>query len=193
MDQIKLDYVSATFLLIGACVLGQILQGFGSIIEKVYYNKKGSRYPSVLYLKEESKFFSDEFKSKLKERISKKFEVSHDLPLQEMFNLCYRYVIQEGREERAEKFLSIHGFYRGLTVAALIAFVSSLINIYYQHFSNQSLLMGIVMFFFTIQFFYRYIGAGRTLVHEVYLQFYIHATTEQNPKRPSSSSEHQKP
>lgn len=176
LSAITLDSVSITLLLIVAYVVGQILQGLGSILEMVYY-RKGGRYPSVLYLKEEDKWFSKEFGSKLKEEISKKFGMSSDSRLQEMFDLCYRYVIQKGIGGRAEKFLSIHGFYRGMTVAASIAFISSLINIYF-YYSTQNLLIAIAMLFSILIFFYQYTRFSRRFVHEVYSQFYVHVTTE---------------
>lgn len=175
IDIISIDFLTVSFFIFVAYVIGQIIQGIGYFFEKKYYGKFG-KYPSIYLIQDSNNSLSKELRKKLKNAIQSKFKVSTKIKEQEMFDLCYRYIIQKGIGERAERFLSLFGFYRGMIIASLIAFLFSIAN--YLIFKMNTILILVLLIIFTIVFFYRFIHFGKRFAQEVYMQFYVTSITD---------------
>lgn len=122
------DVGQTTLFLIVAYLVGHLMQAFGRRLEKT--EAKSSGYFSVRFLRPDATFYTQDFKKQLLDAIQETFALTplvdppdnetRDRRLQEMFNVCYTYVIQRGIGQHAEIHNATYGFFRGALVLWLV-------------------------------------------------------------------------
>jgi hypothetical protein len=123
------DVGQTTLFLIVAYLVGHLMQAFGREFEKREARNWGG-YFSVQFLRPDATFYTEDFKSQLLDAIRGTFGLTplvdapdsemRDRRLQEMFNVCYTYVIQRGIGQHAEIHNATYGFFRGALVLWLV-------------------------------------------------------------------------
>lgn len=121
-----------TLFLIVAYLVGHLMQAFGRRFE-VRETERWGGYFSVQFLRPDDTFYTDDFKGKLLDAIHTTFglapladppdDEARDRRLQEMFAICYTYVIQRGIAQHAEVHNATYGFFRGSLVLWLSVIV----------------------------------------------------------------------
>ena len=123
------DVGQTTLFLIVAYLVGHLMQAFGRQLEKREAKSWGG-YFSVQFLRPDDTFYTQDFKKRLLHAIREAFGLTplvdppdnktRDRRLQEMFDVCYTYVIQRGIGQHAEIHNATYGFFRGALVLWLV-------------------------------------------------------------------------
>jgi hypothetical protein len=168
----RLSTTEIMLAIIIAYIIGHLIQSISNILENIFLKLPFLKYisgaPSYQYLSESNKFYSDEFK-KLIINAAKEIFKSENLKEKELFNLCYSLILQKGETYRIELFVSLYGFYRGLSYSCLI---SSILFFIYHNF-----ILAIAFVIFTILFLQRYKRFKSYFEDYVYRDFYIYYVT----------------
>lgn len=116
-----------------AYLIGHLIQTYGNLIEKSAVREWGGWF-SEQFLRDDNSYYTTAFKSALRESIKTVFHESAELGTndetqrqrrQELFNLCYALIVQEGVALHTEIFNSVYSLYRGLIAATNVAIVVS--------------------------------------------------------------------
>jgi hypothetical protein len=168
----RLSTTEIMLAIIIAYIIGHLIQSISNILENIFLKLPLLKYisgaPSYQYLSESNKFYSNEFK-KLIINAAKEIFKSENLKEKELFNLCYSLILQKGETYRIELFVSLYGFYRGLSYSCLI---SSILFFIYHNF-----ILAIAFVIFTILFLQRYKRFKSYFEDYVYRDFYIYYVT----------------
>ena len=168
----RLSTTEIMLAIIIAYIIGHLIQSISNILENIFLKLPLLKYisgaPSYQYFSESNKFYSDEFK-KLIINAAKEIFKSENLKEKELFNLCYSLILQKGETRRIELFVSLYGFYRGLSYSCLI---SSILFFIYHNF-----ILAIAFVIFTILFLQRYKRFKSYFEDYVYRDFYIYYVT----------------
>lgn len=189
---ISVDFLTISFFVFAAYVAGQLIQGLGHFFRVLFHSLRVSllreklrieldfkpeRYPSEYFISKNNKWFSEPFRKKLDGKICSVFKVPHNANPLEKFDLCYMYVTQKGFGERAERFLSLYGFYRGMLISSILAIAVSIINLYAFKTSainaTNILIISILLAISAIIFFNRSARFDKKFAQEIYEQFYV--------------------
>lgn len=196
LDFASIDFLAASFFVFAAYLVGQLIQGLGRVfrIFSYYFIRLSAwicrkldkklpgglrleRYSSEQFLKKGSGWFSEEFRKRLEESICSRFKVSHKIREIEKFDLCYRYVAQKGFGERAERFLSLYAFHRGMVMSSMLAIAGSIISLSVLKTSimgaTNTAIISIFLAISAIIFFRRSVSFDRKFAQEIYEQFYV--------------------
>ncbi len=173
---IEVKSVGESILFLGlAYFVGHLVQAYGNSIETKSVNKWGGWF-SEQFLRDENSYYTPIFKSALRDAMKSVFgetaefggnDESHKARRQELFNLCYTLIVQEGAALHTEIFNGVYSLYRGMLAATNIGIVVSLSIIIKQvilllltlcksnvmsnpfwHFSDFHLSLGIGVFIF---------------------------------------------
>jgi len=130
---------TALFLAV-AYLVGHLMQAFGRLIE-THEVKRWGGYFSVQFLRPDDTNYTEGFKAKLLRAIHDTFsldpvenppdDTTRDARLQEMFNICYTFVVQRGIAQHAEIHNATYGFFRGslvLWLAVIALFIVAVIR-----------------------------------------------------------------
>lgn len=116
-----------------AYFIGHLIQAYGNTIEKSAVREWGGWF-SEQFLKDDNSYYTPAFKRALRESIKTVFGESAELGTndetqrpqrQELFNLCYTLIVQEGAALHTEIFNGVYSLYRGMIAAINIAIVVS--------------------------------------------------------------------
>jgi hypothetical protein len=124
------------FLMISYLV-GHLIQARGRQIELKEKDKWGG-YFSIQFLREGNQFYTAKFKDILKKKAKAQFGLDVDISgnqqdkrHQEIFNLCYAFVVQKGVSRQTDIFNAIYGMFRALLAIREIAvFLFSVLTLY---------------------------------------------------------------
>lgn len=114
------DSILVILLVFSAFVLGLAIQGISAAIEKPVNQKKYGGYPSSHYLDEGDSTFPKYFKERIRDLTKRKFGIPLDASSQQIFDLCYTYVMQKNISSRVKDFLRTYTFSRNMVVAMII-------------------------------------------------------------------------
>jgi len=156
-----------------AFILGHLLQGISNPIETIIYKLKWKGYPSEKLLRENDNHFSKEYKQLLLQKISNFFKLSGEANQQELFYSCYLFLIQKGVGRRIERFLAMHGFYRGMMVVCGISTI--LFCLLSLKTKEIHLTIFTILFLFsTIIFYRRFLRFSIRFADAVYREFFVY-------------------
>ena len=156
-----------------AFMVGHLLQGISNPIETIIYKLKWKGYPSEKLLREDDSHFSKEYKQLLHQKISNLFKLSNKATPQELFYSCYLFLIQKGVGRRIERFLAMHGFYRGMMVACGISTV--LFCLLFLRTREIHLAIATIVFLFsTVIFYRRFLRFSIRFADAVYKEFFVY-------------------
>jgi len=165
--------VESTAFIIFSFIIGHLIQGFSNPIEKIIYKIKWNGYPSNQFLDKQNKHFSQEYKNKLKEKLYNQFDLTEKSSNKELFNSAYCYLIQKGCKGRIERFLALHGFYRGLMISCGALFLLFLTLFVVKNLQTEILIFAMVLFIATIIFYKRFIRFSVYFADTVYREFFV--------------------
>ncbi|MBA7496660.1 hypothetical protein ES702_07269 [subsurface metagenome] len=161
-----------TFVAI-AFAIGHLLQGISNPVETIIYKLKWKGYPSEKLLREDDSHFSREYKELLLRKISGVFKLSEKARPQELFYSCYLFLIQKGVGRRIERFLAMHGFYRGMMVACGISTVLFFV-LFLGRKEIHWVIATIVFLFCAIIFYRRFLRFSIRFADAVYREFFVY-------------------
>ncbi len=125
-----------TVFLVIAYFLGQFIQGIGKWYERTCLIPAWGGFPSVRFLREGDSKYSAEFRNKLMDAIFNCFKIDlrsdtenqdlQDKRIQEAFNLCYSYVLDNGLVSLVSVMNATYGLFRGLVVSSRLSALSLL-------------------------------------------------------------------
>lgn len=131
---VKIREISALeiiFLIIGAYIMGHLIQSISNILDRIFQKLPLLNYfsgePLYQYLSDKNKIYTPEFRKAIKESAKKIFKLE-DITEKEIFNLCYSLVLQKVEKTNLHLFISLYGFYRGLTYACFLGTILFLIQ-----------------------------------------------------------------
>lgn len=169
----KLSSGEIFLIIIFSYIIGHLIQSFSNILEKILLKipifKKIVGLPTHESLLERNNFYSIEFKKSIREAGREVFGIEK-LTEKEFFNLCYSLVQQKLEKNRLNLFVSLYGFYRGLSYSCLIGFVLFVIKF-------DFIISGIFLVS-SILFFQRYKRFKSYFEDYVYRDFYIYYLTD---------------
>jgi len=120
-------------------LIGHLIQARGRQIELKEKDKWGG-YFSIQFLRKDNDFYTSDFKNILKKQAKAQFGLPVDIRgdqnqedkrHQEIFNLCYAFVIQKGISRQTDIFSAVYGMFRALLVIREIAiFLFSILTLY---------------------------------------------------------------
>jgi len=133
---VKVDSIGESILFVASSYFaGHLVQALGNVLEAREVKKWGGWY-SVQFLRDSDTHYTPQFKREIKRIAEKMFglspeaettnSVSKDKRYQEIFNLCYALIVQEGAATHTEIFNGIYSLYRGMLAAVWIGLVISL-------------------------------------------------------------------
>jgi hypothetical protein len=131
---IELKSIGESILYLGlAYFLGHLVQAYGNSIEARAVKKWGGWF-SEQFLRDDNSYFTPNFKSALRDAMTNVFGESANLGnidqkarRQELFNLCYSLIVQEGAALHTEIFNGVYSLYRGMLAATNIGILVSLL------------------------------------------------------------------
>lgn len=169
----KLSYGEIFLIIISSYIIGHLIQSFSNILEKFLLKipilKKIIGLPTYEYLSEKNNFYSIEFKKSIMKAGREVFGIEK-LTEKELFNLCYSLVQQKVEKNRLDLFVSLYGFYRGLSYACLIGFVLFVIKF--------DFMISSIFLASWILFLQRYKRFSSYFEDYVYRDFYIYYLTD---------------
>lgn len=153
-------------------VVGHLIQGVSTPIEKLIYKLEWGGYPSEKLLQEDDNYFSKEYKQLLRQKISTLFKLSNKSKPQEIFYSCYHFLIQKGAGQRIERLLAMHGFYRGMmTMCGVSTIIFFLTFLGIREF--ELAIATIIFLFSTLVFYKRFLRFSFRFAESVYKEFFI--------------------
>jgi len=178
--------LAETSLLIAlSYIVGILMQGISQgITEKLLlYFWKG--FPSARWLLEEDTYFSNEYKSRIKNIVEGKYGIniggtlSYEKQLkknQEIFYLCYNAVVKENLSERPQIFNAHYGLFRCLLTSFSVVFIICLFILFFGNPDNKTLILYLSIFFLigTIVSYFRTKKRGEDFARSVYDLFLAH-------------------
>lgn len=131
---IEVKSLGESILFLGlAYFLGHLVQAYGNTIEAQAVKNWGGWF-SEQFLRDDNSYFTPAFKSALRDAIKQVFGESADFGgndqkarRQELFNLCYSLIVQEGAALHTEIFNSVYSLYRGMLAATHIGVLVSVL------------------------------------------------------------------
>jgi len=178
--------IGETLVLIAlAYTTGLILQGISQGITEKILIKLWGEFPSSRWLLSEDGYFSDDYKTKIKQIVEKNFGIkcNNKLPKkaqlqknQEIFYLCYNSVDKENLSERPLIFNAHYGLFRCLLTTFIILFVLALVFLFFRNTQEHSILYSIIIFSFVgaIISYYRAKKRGEDFVRSIYDLYITH-------------------
>ena len=169
---VELSNVEIIFLIISSYMAGHLVQSFSNVLEQIFSKIKFLKYisgtPDYQYLSEENKFYSPELKKAIREAFKKVFKLEK-INEKEIFNLCYTLIQQKMETTNLNLFVSLYGFYRGLSYACLIGVVLLIIQL--------NFLSSFIFMIFWFLFLQRYKRFKSYFEDYVYRYFYVYYLT----------------
>jgi len=166
------DSIVIVLLVFLAFVIGLAIQGTSAFFEKYINKRKYGGYPSSLYLNENNPTFAKYFKDKIREIAKKKFGVPIDSESNQIFDLCYTYVMQKNISVRVRDFLRTYIFSRNMMVTMIIE--AGLF--FYLAGQEQQILFvaaGIASIGLSYVFYARFLRYGESFAKEVLRSFLV--------------------
>jgi hypothetical protein len=125
-------------------LLGHLSQAIGGYLG-VFKAKKTDQFLSVRFLADDNDHFGPDFKTNIKLYASKIFSLDYEklsfteenldeyyYQAQELFNLCYTFIIQEKSSGYVEVFNGLRGLFRGLTTSGYFGFLIAIVIVFKQ-------------------------------------------------------------
>ena len=166
--------VEAALFLGLSYIIGHVVQALAMLVDKKLVYQFLAKFPSSVLLLDENTHFSSQFKMKLRGLVLTSFNLPPEIEHQEMFNLCYTFVMQKEITTRVERFLGLYGFTRGLSFSFFFsALILSTNMILTQIMSIDIFILTISMILLAILFLNRHLAFGTRFVDAVYRDFYV--------------------
>jgi len=131
---LEVKSIGESILFLGlAYFIGHLIQTYGNAIEKSAVRGWGGWF-SEQFLRDDNSYYTPVFKSALRESMKTVFGESAELGTndetqrtrrQELFNLCYTLIVQEGAALHTEIFNGVYSLYRGMIAATNIGIIVS--------------------------------------------------------------------
>jgi hypothetical protein len=136
--EVELKSLGESILFLGlAYFFGHLVQAYGNSIETEAVKKWGGWFSDQL-MRDDNSYFTPSFKTDLRSAMKKVFGDPTDVGgddqnqkarRQELFNLCYSLIVQEGAALHTEIFNGVYSLYRGMLAATNIGIITSVIII----------------------------------------------------------------
>ena len=158
------------FLVFLSFIVGVVVQALSSSVEKPIFERKFGGLPSSIMLDPNDSTFPPFFKKEIRQLVKQNLGIPDEASSQNVFELCYTYVIQKGISKRVLQFLSMYYFSRNMMfVMPIEAFALwTLIPL-----SALSLIAGVVCLGLSFAFYERFVGYARHFAKEVLRSFYV--------------------
>lgn len=153
-------------------VVGQVLQAWGSLFCYMIYKLQYGGFPSVNILDENKSSFPKHFIKLIKEDVINNLNINDDdYNSQNIFDLCYTYVIQNDISVRVINFLNMFEFSKNMMGTTFIMIIISVFMMKnnFQFYGLLSVIFSIV----TILFYYNFIRYGNSFSNEVLRSYFI--------------------
>jgi len=131
---LEVQSIGESILFLGlAYFIGHLIQAYGNTIEKSAMQRWGGLF-SEQFLRDDNSYYTPTFKSALHESWKSVFGESAEFGSndeiqrkrrQELFNLCYNLIVQEGAALHTEIFNGLYSLYRGMSAATNIGIIVS--------------------------------------------------------------------
>lgn len=166
------DSIFIVLLVFLAFVIGLAIQGVSAFFEKHINKRKYGGYPSSLYLNENNSVFPKYFKDKIREIAKKKFGIPMDATSNQIFDLCYTYVMQKNISARVKDFLRTYTFSRNMMVTMII---EAGLLFYLAGLKQQPwfIAAGLGSIGLSYIFYKRFLRYGESFAKEVFRSFFI--------------------
>jgi len=169
------------FLIFLSFIVGVAVQELSSLIEKPIFKRKYGGLPSSVMLDPSDSTFPPFFKEEIRQLAKQNLGIPEEASSQNVFELCYTYVIQKGISKRVLQFLSMYYFSRNMM---LVMPIEAFILWVLVPPSALSLLAGVVCLGLSLAFYERFVGYARHFAKEVLRSFYVDMYTA--PRRNST-------
>jgi len=100
-------------------ILGVAIQALSSPFEKFVFSLSHGGYPSSRLLDASGATFPGDFKRHIRRLVHEQLGVSPNASSQDMFDMCYTYVVQNNISKRVTTFLNMYSFSRNMSVCGI--------------------------------------------------------------------------
>lgn len=174
--QIPDSNVFLVFFVFLSYIVGFAIQALSAPFEKFVLEAHGG-YPSSRLLEATDTTFPEDFKKSIRRIAHENLGISGDSTSQQIFDLCYTYLLQKNISKRVTTFLSMYSFSRNMSVAML---VEAIVLFIWGGLAFPSLLvLGVVAVGLAFMFCNRFVRYSLSFAEEVFRSYYIDQITRE--------------
>jgi hypothetical protein len=173
--------VLLVFFVLLSFILGVAIQALSAPFEKWVFTVRHRGYPSSKLLDADDITFPDDFKKRIRRLVHAHLGISRSSTSQQIFDLCYTYLVQNNISRRVTMFLNMYSFCRNMSVAMLAE--AAVLFIWGALGFPSLVVFGLLSTVLAFLFYHRSVRYSFSFATEVFRGYYVDQMQGERQKR----------